>query len=637
MLESLQRPGLLEALLGGMQDGLVILDLEGKHVLENEAFRKMTGFTSEDLAGGAAPFRYWPPEELGSIQEAFSRTLLGQISSHELLFMRKDGTRFWTIVSPWELRDTNGALVNYAATVKDITERKRLESAVQQSEQRWRSIAENPFEFVVVIDRDYRFLYVNHTASGITPESLIGKATPFDYIDPKYHDDVRAAYVSTFETGHASSYEVYVPQLDTWYHSLVGAITETQGGKVTSISILTRNITQQRKAEENLRRSEHQLQEAHKLKSIGTLAGGIAHDLNNILTPILSYADMAHLSLPADHLAQDCIKGITSAGLRARDLVQRILLFGRRREANKVLLNLGDQIQEGLKLVRASAPATVSIQLDLPVEPLYVRADRTQLDQVLTNLAANALQAMSEGGGTLVISVALERNVEPRSEDQATALLTVKDTGHGMSEESTQRAFEPFYTTKPVGSGTGLGLSIVHGIVVDHGGEVTLASKPGKGVTVAIRLPIVVGESPETQSSPASQACAVRPLRILCVDDEPSVLRVVRSVLQVRGHTVTMVTDPREALALFRQEPLAFDMVLTDQTMPNLLGTSFIKQLSAIRSNLPCVLMTGLGDEEVQTQARAAGICEVLAKPFLPAELHACIQSAQKRAAEVKR
>ena len=632
MLESLQRPGLLEALLGGMQDGLVILDLQGRHVFENEAFRKMTGFASADLEGGTAPFRYWPPEELNAIQEAFARTLSGQIISHELVFMRRDGTRFWTIVSPWELRDANGVLVNYAATIKDITERKRLESAVLQSEQRWRSIAENPFEFVVVIDQEYRFEYVNHTAGGITPESLIGNATPFDFIEPQYHEAMRTAFVSTFETGRASSYEVYVAQLDTWYHSVVGAITETQGGKVTSISVLTRNITQQKKAEENLRRSEQQLQEAHKLKSIGTLAGGIAHDLNNILTPILSYADMAQISLPADHPAQDCIGGITSAGLRARDLVQQILLFGRRRETNKVLLNLNDQVREGLKLVRASAPSSVSIQLEVPFEPLYVRADRTQLDQVLTNIAANALQAMSASEGSLVISVAPERDSDPRADSQAAVLLTIKDTGPGMSEESQRRAFEPFYTTKPVGSGTGLGLSIVHGIVIDHGGDVTLTSKLGQGVTVTIRLPLIVGESPAAPALSTSPVGLVRPMRILCVDDEPSVLGVVRRVLQFRSHTVTTVTDPRKALALFRQDPHAFDMVVTDQTMPHLLGTSLVQELKTLRSNLPCVLMTGLGDEDMKMQARAVGVSDVLGKPFLPAELHACVERAQNRA-----
>jgi PAS domain S-box-containing protein len=641
MLDLLQKQGLLSALLGGMQDGLAIVDVQGCHVFENEAMRRLTGFSAVELAGTSAPFPYWPPEELGTINAAFARTLSGEFTSYELVFMRKDGTRFWVIIAPSELRDSEGVLVGYFATIKDISDRKRLEAALQGSEQRWRSIAENPFDFVVVIDRDYRYSWVNHTAPGIPLESIIGKATPFDFVDAAYHQVMREAFQTTFETGRATSYDVYVPQLDRWYSSIVGSIAED--GVVTSISILTREITQQKHAEENLRRSEHQLREAHKLQSIGTLAGGIAHDLNNILTPILSYADMVQLSLDSKDPAQEYVDGIRTAGFRARDLVQRILLFGRRREAKKEVTNLVEHVREGLMLVKASAPANILISLELPVEPIFVLADPTQVHQVLTNLATNALHAMQDSGGRLTISVQTaqgrDEELDPKGSDilqDTYAQLVVRDTGPGMDADTQRRAFEPFFTTKQVGTGTGLGLSIVHGIVVEHGGQIVVSSRSGEGTAFVIRFPLAMADSKMVKPNvPAVAKTLVGPMRILCVDDEPTVLGVVRKTLKLKGHEVTEVTNAREALALFEKTPDAFDLLLTDQTMPYMLGTELVTAVRALRPSLPCVLMTGLGDIDLLQSSRQAGVNEVLPKPFSPGELYACVERELSRAGDV--
>jgi len=492
-----------------------------------------------------------------------------------------------------------------------------------------------------VIDRDYRYVYVNHTAPGIFVESIIGKATPFDFVDTAYHQVMREAFQTTFETGRASSYDVYVPQLDTWYASIIGPITEN--GVVTSISILTREITQQKRAEENLRRSEHQLRESHKLQSIGTLAGGIAHDLNNILTPILSYADMVQLTLNPKDPAQEYVDGIRTAGFRARDLVQRILLFGRRREAKKEVVDLCVHVQEGLLLIKASTPANIRIALELPPEPVFVFADPTQIHQVLTNLATNALQAMHDTGGRLTISVqAAQGRDEALDLTGADVLkgtyaqLVVKDTGPGMDEETQRRAFEPFFTTKQVGSGTGLGLSIVHGIVVEHGGQIVVSCRSGEGSTMVVRLPLA---SPTTKlvtpTLPPVAKTAEGPLRILCVDDEPSVLGVVRKTLKLRGHDVTEATNGHEALALFQKDPNAFDLLLTDQTMPYMLGTELVTAVRTIRPSFPCLLMTGLGDIDLLRSSRQAGVREVLPKPFSLADLHACVERALSGAGDV--
>lgn len=626
MLELFSRPEVSVALLSALQDGVVILDPRGVHAFVNDAFCRMTGFDRDSLLGLSPPFPYWPHEELPEITRAFDQTLGGVVASFELVFMTREGKRFPVIVSPAALRCGDGGILGYVATVKDITERKKLEQALVASEQRWRSIAETPFDFVVTCDRQYRYTYVNHTAPGLTREDLIGKKTSFDFTAPEYHDAMRKAYETTFETGRPTSYDVYSPFLDAWYSSVVGPIWEN--GKVTSVSVMTRDITAQKRAEEALRRSEHQLREAHKMETIGTLAGGIAHDLNNILTPILAYSDLAQLAIDSNHALQPHLAAIHEAALRARDLVLRILLFSRRQEPQKRVLDLGDRLRESAKLLKATLPATIEIRLELPEEPVWVFADRTQLDQLVANLATNALQAMKETGGLLTISLghdalpATAGDLAPGGGPGTYAALRVTDTGPGMDADTQRRAFDPFFTTKAPGSGTGLGLSIVHGIAREHGGDVSVTSAEGQGATFTVHFPLVSPEVLNNDSKiPLTLEPCQRPLRVMCLDDEPSVAHVAREALALRGHTAYAITNGIEALERFKADPQAIDVLVTDQTMPQIKGTALILACRAIRPDLPCVLMTGLGDDDTLQGVPMLGIGEVLQKPFSPGAL----------------
>ncbi len=614
MLTKLKNAGFLEALLSNMQDGLVILDADRRHLLENEALRQMTGFSKEELAGTATPFPYWPPEELPNILAAFQKTISGEVTSFELIFMRKDWTRFWVHITPSELRDEKGILIGYFATLKDISERKRLENALQESEQRWRSIAENPFDFVVVIDRNFKYTYVNHTAPGIEAESLIGKATPFDFTDPVYHGIMRNSFKETFDTGKATSYDVYAPQIDAWFSSIVGAIKED--GHITSVSILTRDISQQKRAEEALRQKEIQARENEKLHAIGTLAGGIAHDLNNLLTPILSYSELIQISASQDFSFLDYVEGIQKAGLQARDLVKSILLFSRRQEPKKQNFDLGKLIREAIKLIQATVPPSIDISIEIPEKNIYVYGDPTQMHQVISNLATNGIQAMQGKTGRLNVSVHLKDFI----------FITVRDTGSGMDTDTKRRAFEPFFTTKPVGSGTGLGLSIVHSIVVEHGGNIEIQSNVGEGTAFIISLPIGQDISqPEIPSLIALENKRIPAKKILCVDDEPGILAIMKPVLEAAGHTVLIASNAIEAITLFEKELGGIDLLITDQNMPGMTGTSLIMAIREKETNFPCILISGLVDAQVEEMALRAGACEILPKPFLPSELLRCI------------
>jgi two-component system, cell cycle sensor histidine kinase and response regulator CckA len=609
LLNLLQRPELLSTLLAGMLDGLSIIDASGTQIYVNDALCEMLGFTRAELLGATPPYPYWPLDELATIDAAFQRTLSGDAANFELVFQRKDRSRIEVILAPAQLRDDAGNVLGYFATIKDISQRKQLERSLLASEQRWRSIAENPFDFVVLIDRDYRYTYVNHTAPGIAREALIGRATPFDFVDPQHHQAMRDAFETTFETGRATSFEVHVPQLDAWYSSIVGPVIEA--GRVTGVSILTREISEHKRAEEAFRRSEQRLRESHKMETIGTLAGGIAHDINNILTPILAYADLAQQELQPNHPVQEHLQGITLASERARELVQRILLFSRRQEPQKTTFDLRQSVREDITLLRASLPASIELVTELPAEPVYVFADRAQLGQVLTNLATNALQAMQDVAGRLTIKL------EPAPAGEERATLLVADTGAGMDADTLRRVFDPFFTTRPLGAGTGLGLSIVHSVVREHAGEITVRSAPGQGAAFTVRLPTTtLTSSPATVAEVSALPQVGRRQRVLVVDDEPAVAEVTRQALTRAGHAVTALTSPDAALQLLAEDPDAFDVILTDQSMPGMTGTALITEARALCPSLACVLMTGLGDEATQRRARSLNVLEILAKPF---------------------
>lgn len=617
MLNVLQRPELLSTLLAGMLDGFSVIDASGVQIYVNDALCKMLGFTADELLGRNAPYPYWPAEELPAIQAAFQQTLSGDNANFELVFARKDGTRVEVIVAPAGLRDELGNVIVYFATVKDISERKRLERSLMESEQRWRSIAENPFDFVVLIDREYRYTFVNHTAPGLAREDLIGKATPFDFVDAKNHAAMRAAFESALETGRASSYEVHVPQLDAWYASVVGPVFEH--GKVTGLSILTRETTEQKRAEEALQRSEQRLREAQRMETIGTLAGGIAHDINNMLTPILAYADLMRLDLPPDHAAQKQLRGIRLASERARELVQRILLFSRRQAVRKEVFDLRQSVVEEVMLLRATLPANVELRTELPTEPVHVLADRTQIGQVLTNLATNALQAMP-AGGLLKIALQLAHGGQAR--------LSVADSGAGMDTETARRVFDPFFTTKPVGAGTGLGLSIVDSVVREHGGETTLRTAPGEGAVFTVHLPTTSTASQPTLIEARAHMATSPRMDVLVVDDEPAIVAVARDALTRAGHTVIEASSAQAALELFTRDPDAFDVLLTDQSMPGMSGMALIAKLRALRPAVACLLMTGHGDDTTQRDAELLGVHEIIAKPFSLTTLLAAIERA---------
>jgi PAS domain S-box-containing protein len=383
-------------------------------------------------------------------------------------------------------------------------------------------------------------------------------------------------------------------------------------GKPRSVLAINTDITQRKKL-------ETQFLTTQRLESIGTLAGGIAHDFNNILTAIAGNAKLAATDLPASHPVQTPLREIEKASLRASDLVRQILTFSRRQEAQRQAVKLQDIVAEALRLLRATLPAQIEIQAHYGPAP-DIAADATQIHQVIINLGTNAAHAMREHGG--ILTVRLDSvTVDAQDEDYPTyvrpghyARLRVSDTGTGMDAVTQERIFEPFFTTKAPGQGTGLGLSVVHGIVCSHDGAITVDSEPNRGTSFCLYFPQTTEPAISKPVEPVAHARGAGQ-RILYVDDEEALVFLTTRVLERLGYQVTGRTDAKQALAEFRADPMQFDAVVSDLSMPGMTGPELARAVLAIRPNIPIVLTSGYIRDEDMKIVRELKIRDLVLKP----------------------
>ncbi len=370
---------------------------------------------------------------------------------------------------------------------------------------------------------------------------------------------------------------------------------------------------------------EEQLRQSQKMEALGTLAGGIAHDFNNILAVMIGFTELVKDKQPKGSLEERRLQMIIKAGLRGREVIRRILTFSYQMPRENKPLRLSGIVNDTLKFLRASIPSTISIRTKVEAESHPILGDLVEMQQVLMNLCTNAAHAMRERGGTLDVEVS-DYRVMPgnahvgRMEPGLYTRLVVRDTGVGIAPEIKDKIFDPYFTTKKVGEGTGLGLSTVLGIIKQSHGSITVESAPGKGSTFTVYFPqveeegtideIVTGEPIPTGSE-----------RILFVDDEALVVMMGEGLLRELGYEVTSKTTSREALEVFRNDPFRFDLVITDQTMPDITGVELAKEILAIRPAVPVILCTGYSHLVDDDSARAAGIKGFAMKPLTKGEI----------------
>jgi len=399
---------------------------------------------------------------------------------------------------------------------------------------------------------------------------------------------------------------------------MLAAPVRDSGGEIIGYLLVMRDITRRKTAEKEHQKLEAKLRQSCKMEAIGTLAGGIAHDFNNILGIILVNTDMALEDIPAENPARTNIERIVQAAIRARNLVKQILAYSRQAGQQLIPLMPGSLVKESLQFLRSTTPVSISVVSNINDGFRTILMDPAQFREMLVNLYSNALRAMHDRGTIEVTGTIVEldeQSNEPGLQDIKPGRyfrLRVNDTGDGMDRATQERIFDPFYTTREVGEGSGMGLAAVMGIVRTHGGHITVDSEPGAGTTVQVFFPVGALAEGWRESEASLQGTE----RILFVDDEQMLTEMASMFLRRQGFRVTEKTASREALAAFRAEPDAFDIVITDQTMPEMTGSELAAAMLAIRPDIPVILLSGYSKKISGEEVTGLGISEFLYKPF---------------------
>jgi len=384
------------------------------------------------------------------------------------------------------------------------------------------------------------------------------------------------------------------------------------------------DLTERIEAEEEKKALGRQLRQAQKMEAVGTLAGGIAHDFNNILSAVIGFTEMAMEDAPPHTDLSHNMEQVLQAGLRAKHLVQQILAFSRQSEHEMKPVQLDRIIQEACELLRASLPTTIDIHTDIQTDA-FTMGDPTQMHQVLMNLGTNAGHAMRDRGGRLsiVLQEATADEIQatrlPGMTAEAYLQLVVQDTGHGIPGNIMDRIFDPFFTTKEHTEGTGMGLSVAHGIIKSHGGSIDVESQPGQGTTFRIYLPKILRRAKDDHR----HALPLPPgnERVLFVDDETMLVDMSQQILQRLGYQVTACTSSVEALQHFQNDPTAFDLIITDMTMPHMTGKELATEILKINPELPIILCTGFSETISEEAAKHIGIQAFILKPIVMSDL----------------
>jgi PAS domain S-box-containing protein len=603
-------------------EGIYQATLEGRIIAANPALARITGYASpEALMEGITDIGknlYADPKARDELQ----RQLLdrGVVKGFETQICRKDGELIWVSINARAVFDEQGALCQ-EGSLEDITERRRTEEQLRLSEERFRQLAENIHEVFWISDLiDNGVLYVSPAYEkvwGRSCESLY--ADPNSWLEAVHPDDRERVAQAVLNKKNSDKYdEIYrIARPDgalRWIRDRAFPIRDA-AGKAYRFAGTAEDITERHQL-------EMQFRQAQKMEAIGTLAGGIAHDFNNILGAIIGYTEMARMCVKQVPEADEYLDAVLKGAQRAASLVRQILAFGRQREQQRTVVQLRHVVAEPLELLRATIPASIECRTSLAKDVPTVLADVTQIHQVVMNLCTNAVHAMKDRPGRLEVTLE-EFTVDmhlaatnPHLHPGPYVRLSVSDTGCGMDAATLERIFEPFFTTKAPGEGTGLGLSVVHGIMRNHDGAVTVYSQPGEGTTFRLYFP-VHGQEAEAEA-PAERPAPPRGRgeRILFVDDEMPLVHLGQVILEELGYTVTISTNPMEAIASIRADPTAFDLVITDLTMPYLSGTDLARLIFQQRPDLPVILVTGYTANLTAESVRALGIQEMLFKPL---------------------
>jgi PAS domain S-box-containing protein len=614
-----------------------ITDLATGEIFEiNDAVERVFGYTrAETLGKTTVELGMWAdPDQRGRMVEELKTR--GSFRQLDVAGRDRHG-RELSLVLSGEVIEIGGrmSLVTY---VNDVTERENAKRALVESEALFsRAFRASP-DAMMIGDASGRFIEVNEGFERLfsrpRAEAIGRTSLELDmWADPLERERSRKIL---YETGTLRDFPIVARSASGELKECLMSAEHLALASGSSVLAIVRDVTEKVRAERAKNELEAQLRHAQKMEALGTLAGGIAHDFNNILGAILAYSELIKLDINLPQQVDGYLVELRRAGERAKDLVQQILTFSRRQPQQRRPVRIEHAVREALTLLRSTLPATIEIEVKLARESPIVLADPALIHQVITNLATNAAYAMRAGTGRLSVELdeATIDEVTARTHSDLLpgryARLRVSDDGEGMQPETLKRVFEPFFTTKGPGEGTGLGLAVVHGIVRDHEGSIAVESTLGKGTTVTVYLPEhTVGSDAASDTVP--ELVRGNGESVLFIDDEAVLCRSVAGLLERLGYRVTARSDPAEALKLFRQQPRAFDLVLTDLTMPGLTGVDVAREVLRLAPGKPVLLMSGFNSSWTPEALKTLGVIDLIVKPLGAARLSQSVASALRK------
>jgi PAS domain S-box-containing protein len=616
-------------LADNVRDVIWTRDMNLRLTYISPSIMEQQGLTVEE-AMVRTPEETWAPESLKFIQKALIEELEIEKKKNmdpsrsrtlEVEVKCKDGSTIWTEAKMSFFRDQNGQPLGIIGVTRDISDRKKAEEAMRESEEKYRTVLEANPDPLVVYDMEGKVVYFNPAFTrvfGWTLTERLGKKMDV-FVPEEAWIETRRMIEKVMSGERFFNIETrrYNKNGETIPVSISGAIHKDKNGNLIGSVINLRDISLQKKL-------ETQLQQAQKMEAIGTMAGGIAHDFNNILSSVIGYTELTLDGEKKGTFQYNNLQEVLSAGNRAKDLVKQILTFSRQVDQEQKPIQVKHHIKEALKMIRASIPSTIEIDQNLQSDEL-IMGDPTQIHQILMNLCANAAHAMEDDGGRLTVSL-MDADLDsdfitghPNLKPGSYINLIVTDTGRGISPDVMEKIFDPFFTTKEKGKGTGLGLSVVHGIVRSCGGEIFVYSEPGKGSTFKICLPVIEGRFKLGESVERPVPTGVE--RILFIDDEPVIMEMGKRILSSLGYDVVSRNSSIEALELFKEKKDSFDLVITDMTMPHMTGEKLAEKLMQIRPDIPVILCTGFSSMIDEKKALGMGIRAFITKPVLKREM----------------